>query len=156
MYSGYELHENVPLRKGSEEYLDAEKYQLRPRDWSRSDSLAPLVAQVNRIRRHHCGAVSLLRTLRLHHVDGDAMLCVSRSTDDRSDVLLLVVNLDPFNIREGTTWLDLRGLGMPEDAPFEAHDELTDTTYVWQGPSNYVRLDPGLQPAHVLHLRPRQ
>lgn len=83
------------------------------------------------------------------------MLCFSRTDDARSDVLLVVVNLDPVNPREAVTWLDLSALGMPEDAPFEAHDELTDTTYVWNGPANYVRLDPSVQPAHVLHLRKR-
>ncbi len=155
MYAGYELCERVPVRRGSEEYVDAEKYQLRPRDWTRSDSLAPLITQVNRIRRAHCGAISQLRTLRLHHVGNDAMLCFSRSDDARSDVLLVVVNLDPVNVREATTWLDLGVLGLTDTRPYEAHDELTDTTYVWNGPENYVRLDPSSQPAHVLHLRPR-
>jgi starch synthase (maltosyl-transferring) len=156
MYAGYELCESTPVRSGSEEYMDAEKYQLRPRDWSRADSLAPLITTVNRIRRRHCGAVSQLRTLRLHHIGNDAMLCFSRSDDAASDVLLVIVNLDPFNVREAVTWLDLRGLGMPEDAPFEAHDEITDTTYIWNGPANYVRLDPAAgQAAHVLHLRRR-
>ena len=155
MYAGYELCEGVPVRRGSEEYVDAEKYQLRPRDWTRSDSLAPLITRVNRIRRAHCKAISQLRTLRLHHVSNDAMLCFSRSDDARSDVLLVVVNLDPLNVREATTWLDLGVLGLSDGRPYEAHDELTDTTYVWNGPENYVRLDPSLQPAHVLHLRPR-
>jgi starch synthase (maltosyl-transferring) len=68
----------------------------------------------------------------------------------------VIVNLDPFKVGEATTWLDLGALGLPDDRPFEAHDELTDTTYVWHGAANYVRLDPSLgQPAHVLHLRPR-
>ncbi|TMD94578.1 MAG: alpha-1,4-glucan--maltose-1-phosphate maltosyltransferase [Chloroflexi bacterium] len=156
MYAGYELFENTPVRSGSEEYLDAEKYQLRPRDWARAGSLAPLISRVNRIRRRHCGAVSQLRTLRLHHVSNDALLCFSRSDDARSDVLLVVVNLDPVNVREGTTWIDLGALGVPDDRPFEAHDELTDTTYIWHGAANYVRLDPAAgQAAHVLHLRPR-
>ena len=71
------------------------------------------------------------------------------------DVVLLVVNLDPYAPHEGVTWLDLEALGLAADRPFEAHDELSDTTYVWHGPSNYVRLDPAVQPAHVFHLRAR-
>jgi len=153
MYAGYELFENTPVRSGSEEYLDAEKYQLRPRDWARAGSLAPLISRVNRIRRRHCGAVSQLRTLRLHHVSNDALLCFSRSDDARSDVLLVVVNLDPVNVREGTTWIDLGALGVPDDRPFEAHDELTDTTYIWHGAANYVRLDPAA--GQAAHVRPR-
>jgi starch synthase (maltosyl-transferring) len=155
MYSGYELCENLPLREGSEEYLDSEKYQLKPRDWDAPGSIAPLVTLVNTVRRRHQSAVSQLRTLRLHHIDSDQLLCFTRMDDARSDVLLVIVNLDPFAAHEGTTWLDLYELGIPWDIPFEAHDELTGITYVWQGPSNYVRLDPAVQAAHVFHLRPR-
>ena len=155
MYSGYELFENTPVREGSEEYLHSEKYQFRPRRWDTPDSLAPMVTQVNAIRRRHAEAIALLRTLRIHHADSEAILCVSRMDDAREDVLLLLVNLDPFGVHEATTWLDLDALGIPGDQPFEAHDELTGDTYVWQGPANYVRLDPAERPGHVLHLRRR-
>ncbi|HWF57665.1 MAG TPA: maltotransferase domain-containing protein [Candidatus Dormibacteraeota bacterium] len=153
MYSGYELCENLAVREGSEEYLNSEKYQLRARDWNDPRSLAPMVAQLNGIRRRHAQAIGLLRTLRVHHIDGEHMLCVSRMSDDGGDVLLLIVNLDPRSAHESTTWLDLEALGIPRDAPFTAHDELTGATYTWWGPANYVRLDPAVQPAHVLHLR---
>ena len=83
------------------------------------------------------------------------MLSVSRVRQTRYDVLLVVVNLDPYHPQEGTIWLDLEALGIPADIPFEAQDELTGTKYVWQGPESYVRLDPAQQPAHVLHLRRR-
>ena len=156
MYSGYELFENTAVREGSEEYLNSEKYQLRSRDWNDPRSLAPMIAQVNGIRRRHAEAIALLRTLHVHHVNSDHMLCVSRMSDDGSDVLLVIVNLDPYSAHEGTTWLDLAALGIPGSAPFTAHDELTDATYTWWGPSNYVRLDPAVQPAHVLHLRAQQ
>ena len=69
--------------------------------------------------------------------------------------MLVVVNLDPHAPQYDWLTLDLDLLGLPADLPFEAHDELTGTTYVWQGPHPYVRLDPAVQPAHVLHLRPR-
>ena len=70
-----------------------------------------------------------------------------------SDTVLTVVNLDPHRVNEDVLALDLPALGLPVDAPFEAHDELTDTTYVWNGPDPYVRLDPEIGPAHVFHLR---
>jgi len=155
MYSGYELVENVPAREGSEEYLDSEKYQLRPRNWEDPHSIAPFITQLNAIRRRHAAAIAQLSTLRLHHIDGDYLLCVSRSTAARDDVLLLVVNLDPFQAHEAMTWLDLGALGLAAEHPFEAHDELTGATYVWQGSANFVRLDPAVQPAHILHLRKR-
>jgi starch synthase (maltosyl-transferring) len=155
MYSGYELYENVAVREGSEEYLDSEKYQYRPRTWDQPGSLAPMVARVNDIRRRHRRAVSLLRTLRLHHVDNDGLLCFSRSSDERDDMLLVIVNLDPFAAREGSTWLDLGALGLRDDQYYEVQDELGGGSWVWQGPHNYVRLDPSLQPAHVFSVRPR-
>jgi starch synthase (maltosyl-transferring) len=153
MYSGYELFENIAVREGSEEYLNSEKYQLHPRDWNDPRSLAPMITQLNGIRRHHREAVALLRTLRVHHVNSEQMLCVSRMSDDGADVLLVIVNLDPWSAHEATTWLDLEALGMPANEPFTAHDELSGATYTWYGPANYVRLDPAYQPAHVLHLR---
>jgi starch synthase (maltosyl-transferring) len=112
-----------------------------------------MVAHVNGIRRRHPEAIALLRTLRLHHIDSEHMLCVSRMSDDGSDVLLVIVNLDPHSAHEATTWLDLPALGIPEGEPFAVHDELTGATYTWWGPANYVRLDPAVQPAHVFHLR---
>ena len=154
MYSGYELYENIAVREGSEEYLNSEKYQVRIRDWNDPRSLAPMVETVNGIRRRHREAIALLRTLHVHHIDSPDMLCVSRMSDDGRDVLLIIVNLDPHSAHEATTWLDLAALGIPADAPFSAHDELTGATYSWWGPANYVRLDPAYQPAHVLHLRP--
>jgi starch synthase (maltosyl-transferring) len=155
MYSGYELYENTPLREGSEEYLNSEKYQYRPRNWERADSLAPLITRVNEVRRAHRGAVGLLRTLQLHAADNDGVLCFSRATDERDDVLLVVVNLDPFNTREATLWLDLGALGLRDNQYYEVHDELSGQSWVWHGAANYVRLDPAVQPGHVFAVRPR-
>jgi starch synthase (maltosyl-transferring) len=156
MYSGYELCESTPLREGSEEYLDSEKYQLKPRDWSEPRSLAPFIGRLNQIRAAHRGAIAQLSTLRVHHVNDDAMLCVSRATANKEDVVLLIVNLDPHHPHEATTWLDLEALGVSADRPFEVHDELGGGTFTWQGPVNYVRLDPSQQPAHILHVRRSQ
>ena len=155
MYSGYELCERVAAEPGSEEYACSDKYQLRPRDWNRADSLAPYITRLNEIRHRHREAIALLPALRIQEIKNDSMLCVSRVNQARDDALLVVVNLDPYHPQEGTIWLDLEGLGIPGDIPFEAHDELTGTTYVWQGPESYVRLDPAQQSAHVLHLRQR-
>jgi starch synthase (maltosyl-transferring) len=83
----------------------------------------------------------------------DWMLCVSRSTPDKEDVIILIVNLDPHHPREASTWLDLGALGVAADRPFEVHDELGGETYTWHGAVNYVRLDPAWLPAHVLHVR---
>ena len=144
MYSGYELCESAAVREGSEEYLDSEKYQLRPRDWSQPGSIAPFITRLNEIRNGHRDAIAQLSTLRLHHMTDESMLCVSRSTPDKDDVIILIVNLDPHHPREANTWLDLGALGVTADRPFEVHDELGGETYTWHGAVNYVRLDPAL------------
>ncbi|MEY9848430.1 starch synthase (maltosyl-transferring) [Streptacidiphilus sp. BW17] len=107
VYSGYELYENAPAHPGSEEYLDSEKYQLRPRDWSRTDTLAPLLATLNRFRREH-PALQELRDLRFHPIDNDHLLAFSKrgGEGESADEVLVVVNLDPHRAHEGTLTLD--------------------------------------------------
>jgi starch synthase (maltosyl-transferring) len=147
VYSGFELCENEPFSDANEEYLHSEKYELKARDWGRADSLAPFLARLNEIRRAH-PALQRLRGLRFHHSNTDGILAYSRSTPDGSDTMLVVVNLDPDNVREDTLWLDL-GVA----PPFEVHDELNDVTYTWDGNDPYVRIDPAEFPAHVFHVR---
>ncbi|MFN2606875.1 MAG: alpha-1,4-glucan--maltose-1-phosphate maltosyltransferase [Acidimicrobiales bacterium] len=152
IYSGYELCENEPASESNEEYLYSEKYELKSRHWDHPSSLAPLVTRLNEIRRRH-PALAELSNVVVHPTYNDEILSWSKHTDDLSDVVLVVVNLDPYAAHDDTLTLDLATLGLPWDLPYEAHDELTGTTYTWQGGHPYVRLDPLLQPAHVLSLR---
>jgi starch synthase (maltosyl-transferring) len=150
IYSGYELYENVPVETGSEEYLHSEKYELKPRDYSRADSLAPYITRINEIRHKH-PALSELTNLTFHHIDKDHMLAFSKSSPGQ-DAILVIVNLNPFHWEEATVHLDLEALGVQEGREFEVHDLITDTTYVWRGSSSYVRLDPYEEPAHVFRI----
>ncbi|MEV0600904.1 alpha-1,4-glucan--maltose-1-phosphate maltosyltransferase [Streptomyces sp. NPDC050315] len=156
VYAGYELCEGTPVRDGSEEYLDSEKYQLRPRDWQTAGregrSIAPLITALNRLRRRH-PALQQLRALHFHHVDNDAVLAYSKR--EGADVVLTVVNLDPHHTHEATVSLDMPELGLDRHESVPVRDELTGETYHW-GRDNYVRLEPGsgIAPAHVLSLRP--
>ncbi len=81
MYSGYELFEREAVRPGSEEYLDSEKYQYRPRNWETAEregrTLTTYIAQLNRLRRAH-PALQRLRNLRFHHVDQPEIICFSK------------------------------------------------------------------------------
>jgi starch synthase (maltosyl-transferring) len=152
IYSGYELYENEPASEANEEYGDSEKYEIKRRDWSRPDSLAPWIAILNAARRRH-PAFSRLRNLSFHHSDNPSIVAYAKQTEDGSDVVLMAVNLDPDRVQETTLGLDLGALGLPRDAPFEAYDELTGRAFTWQGERPYVRLDPAVEPAHLLHLR---
>ncbi|MFG3155460.1 maltotransferase domain-containing protein [Streptomyces sp. NPDC048219] len=151
VYAGYELYENVPMGPGSEEYLDSEKYQLRPRDragaQSTGDSLAPLIRALNDIRRAH-PALHQLRNLRFHRTDNDAVTCFSKRTAG-GDWVLVVLNLDPHETREATVTLDLPALGLERSETFTVRDALSGEDYRW-GRDNYVRLDPRHRVAHIL------
>ena len=151
MYSGYELYENQPASPSNEEYLHSEKYELKSRDWADPRSMAPFISLVNGARRRH-PALQRLRNIAFHGTDNPNVIAYSKHTDDRSDVVLVVVSLDPHNTVEATLDLDLGLLGLPWDQPFEAFDELTFQSFPWSGNHPYVRLDP-FQAAHVLHLR---
>jgi starch synthase (maltosyl-transferring) len=144
----FELMERTPREEGSEEYLDSEKYQIRHRDLDRTDSLRPFLARLNKIRRAHA-ALQRNDTLRFHHIDNDQLLCWSKRTAPGDDVVLCVVNLDPWNTQSGWISLDLGELGVPDDAAFVLHDLLTNAKYEWRGPHNFVALDPRSVPAHV-------
>ena len=163
IYSGYELVENVP-RPGVEEQIDNEKYELKPRDWSQADALGirTLLARLNELRRAH-PALAQLRNLTVHPTSDDALLCFSRhlaaehSPTGVADTILVVVNLDPHAAREGVVSLDLAALGVQPSgsgagALFAAHDELSGATYAW-GDRAFVRLDPHVQCAHLIHVR---
>jgi starch synthase (maltosyl-transferring) len=167
VYSGYELYENTPLRPGSEEYMDSEKYQYRPRAWKTAArdglGMAGYLTTLNRIRKSH-PALHQLRNLRFHHVDQPDWICFSKRVSSREeavaevglaapggsgpDTVLVVVNLDPRQAREATVWLDLPALGIDAGAEFTVTDELDGASYRW-GQSNYVRLDPAYRPAHI-------
>ena len=157
VYSGYELYESEVLRPGAEEYLDSEKFQLRPRDYAAAlaegRSLEPWITRLNEIRRAH-PALQQMRTLHFHHVDHDALLAWSKQDPATGDTVVVVLSLDPHETREGTLHLDLAALGLPGDARLVAHDEVTGETYEW-GPSNYVRLDPVRACAHIVSVAPR-
>jgi starch synthase (maltosyl-transferring) len=173
IYSGYELCENTPLRPGSEEYLDSEKYQYRPRDWDTAArdqlGISGYIADLNRIRRSHV-ALHWLRNLRFHQVDQPELICFSKRLHgagtsserssgqaapqagerggDAADTVLVVVNLDPHQAREATVWLDMPALGMDWHEGFSVKDELSGEIHRW-GQANYVRLDPAVRPAHI-------
>jgi starch synthase (maltosyl-transferring) len=151
VYSGYELYEHVAVKPGSEEYLDSEKYRLRPRDWAGAEaagrSLAPYLRRLNEIRRQH-PALQQLRTLRFHQVDNPNLICFSKTDPGSQDAVLVVCALDGQNRQIGTTTLDMPTLGLDWHERFAVTDEITGARYDW-GQVNYVELDPYWEPAHV-------
>jgi starch synthase (maltosyl-transferring) len=182
LYSGYELFENVPVRPGSEEYLDSEKYQIKPRDWEATGNLNPEIQRINTIRRQH-RALQLYSNLTFHHSDNPNVLFYRKAPSEpmrqwsaggqlvpdhvlRGAVngvlteagaphggdILVAVNLDPHHAQETTVEVPIGALGIGDDETYVMHDLLTGSRYSWRGARNYVRLEPPAQVGHVFRV----
>jgi starch synthase (maltosyl-transferring) len=148
----FELCENRPIRPGSEEYLDSEKYQIRHWDIDNPDSLRSLIARVNHIRRENRGLQSDL-SLRFHPVDNDQLIVYSKTTGDLSNIIVVVVNLDPHHTQSGWVDLPVESFQLDPHQPYQVHDLLTNARYFWHGTHNYVELNPQTMPAHIFRIR---
>ncbi len=148
----FELMESVPREAGTEEYRDSEKYQLRHWDFDRPDSLWPLIARINRIRRDNV-ALQSDRSLEFCRIDNDQLIGYVKHDREAQNIVLMVVNLDAHNTQSGWLHLDLARLGLQNDGLYQVHDLLTDQRYSWRGPDNFVILDPRRIPAHIFRIR---
>ena len=166
IYSGYELCENVPVRPGSEEYLDSEKYQIRIRDWDAPGHIKALIARVNALRREH-RALQFNEGLRFHNTDNPALLWFSKSDPKiepglifsttamkiRPGSIFVVANTDPHNLQHGWVEVPIGDLGLTGQSTYVVEDLLDGTRYTWTGAWNYVRLDPAERMAHIFVIR---
>jgi starch synthase (maltosyl-transferring) len=153
IYSGYELCENVPAKPGSEEYLDSEKYEIRPRHWDQPGSLRELIARINEIRRQY-RVLQQNATLQFHDTDNPAFLWFSKSDPEGSRARVFVAaNTDPHWMQHGWVRMPLWELGIPANRLYVVEDLLDNSRYTWRGEWNYVRLDPAERVAHIFVIR---
>ncbi len=147
----YELGENTPMKPGSEEYRNSEKYEIRHWDRNASHSLAPLMTKLNQIRNSN-PALQTNERLCFHDVDNPHLLCYSKSNADHSNTILIAINLDPSQEQAGWIDLDLGELAIPYNRNFDVEDLLTGKHYQWHDRSNYVALRPETMPAHIFRV----
>jgi starch synthase (maltosyl-transferring) len=150
IYSGFELCEGRAV-PGTEEYLDSEKYQYRHWDWKQPDNIKDLVTAINRIRRENV-ALHSNAGLAFYETDNPNLIAFGKIAPDRSNAILVIVNLDYQRMEQGFVSLPLDRLTLPQDAPYDVVDLLDGARYTWRGDRNYVRLDPAEKVAHVLLL----
>jgi len=154
VYSGFELFEGTPVKPGSEEYLDSEKYELRPRDYHQAlnegRSLEPFIGRLNEIRRSH-PALQQLRNIHFHEIDNPELLAYSKTDPATGDTVIVVVTLNSFEMREGFVRLDMPELGLDWQDSFQVTDEITGESFDWRE-RNYVRLQPWENVAHILRV----
>ena len=150
----FELGEGRAKEPGSEEYLDSEKYQLRSWNIDSPDSLREMITLVNEIR-HENLALQSDRGLRFHTTENESLIAYTKSTTDLADVVLTVVNLDPHHTQAGMVTLPLKDLGLETDKSYQAHELLSGARYMWNGPRNYVEINPHAAPAQIFRFRRR-
>ncbi|SER79275.1 maltotransferase domain-containing protein [Corynebacterium cystitidis] len=154
VYSGYELYEHVPVHEGSEEYLDSEKYELRPRDFQTAldngDSLEPYITQLNHIRREN-PALQQLRNIHFHDIENPNLIAYSKVDAVTGNAVLVVVNLDSYGGQEGMINVDMEAIGLRHGDTFKVHDAVSGAEYIW-GDRNFVRLEPLKDVAHIFIL----
>lgn len=151
----YELGENTPAKKVSEEYLNSEKYEVRRWKLDAPQSIAPLITRVNEIRREN-KALQSDWSLKFHTVDNPMVMCyhkrASGAPGEPDNVILVAINLDSQNEQAGWIDLDLKALGIAHDETFDVEDLLTGIHYKWHDRSNYVALRPDVMPAHIFRV----
>ncbi|WP_277963153.1 alpha-1,4-glucan--maltose-1-phosphate maltosyltransferase [Pseudomonas sp. RIT-To-2] len=144
MYSGFELCESAPI-PGKEEYLDSEKYEIRPRDYTQPGNIIAEIAQLNRIRRQN-PALQTHLGLAFFQCWNDNIVYFGKRTADRRNYILVAVSLDPHNVQEAHFELPLWELGLDDSAATQGEDLMTGHRWTWYGKTQWMRIDPGHQP----------
>ncbi|HLY06780.1 MAG TPA: alpha-1,4-glucan--maltose-1-phosphate maltosyltransferase [Rhizomicrobium sp.] len=151
MYSGFELCEAEPL-PGREEYMDSEKYEIKPRDWKAPGNIIAEITALNRLRREEPALQSHLG-LAFYNAFNDNLLYYGKSAPGHRDRILVAVNLDPHNAQEADFEIPLWEWGLSDDQSLECEDLLDGRRWVWQGKIQHMRLTPDA-PYAIWRVRP--
>ena len=131
--------------------MDSEKYEIKEWDVDDANSLQDVIRLLNQARRSN-PALQSDWGLRFHEISNEMLLCYSKATEDRSNAVVVIVNLDPRHAHAGWVTLDTAALGIGGRA-YQMHDLLSGRRLLWSGARNYVALDPKLSPALVFQVR---
>lgn len=150
VYSGFELCEAAAI-PGKEEYLDSEKYEIKPRDWQAPGNIIAEITRLNRIRRSEPALQSHLG-LTFYNAFNDNILCFGKRAGADGDIVLVAVNLDPFNAHEAGIEVPLWEFGLPDHASVAVEDLMRGHRFHWHGKSQSIRLDPRELPFSIWRL----
>ena len=148
----FELMEKSPLEPGREEYLNSEKYEIKQWDFNQSNNLKKIISRVNTVRREN-KALQNTWSLKFHEIDNEALICYSKHTEDLDNIILVIVNLDPNYTHSGWIHFPVKTFNINEDTPYQVHDLLSGTYFMWQGEFNYIEINPGVIPVHIFRVR---
>jgi starch synthase (maltosyl-transferring) len=150
VYSGFELCEAAAV-PGKEEYLDSEKYEIKPRDWQAPGNIIAEITRLNRIRRSQPALQSHLG-LTFYNAFSDEILCFGKRARPDGDIILVAVNLDPFDAHEAGIEVPLWEFGLPDDGSIAVEDLMRGHRFHWHGKSQSIRLDPRELPFSIWRL----
>jgi starch synthase (maltosyl-transferring) len=151
IYNGFELCEGTP-KPGTEEYLNSEKYQYKVWDWDRPGNIKAFIKKLNTVRKAH-PALQTYSNVHFYESDNENIIFYGKYTPDLQDIILVIVNLDPFKKEESFISVPIEELQIRPDESYQVIDLLTEEKFYWQGTRNFVSLDPEKEPAHILMVR---
>jgi starch synthase (maltosyl-transferring) len=146
----YEWHDNIPM-PGKEEYFNSEKYEIKHHDWKKTNSMTDIISILNAARKNN-KALQSTWNLQFCTIENENLLGYLKATDDLSNIILLVVNLDAHSRQSGYIQLPLSTLKINGRVNVKAHDIVTDEQYTWTQEWNYIELDPYKMPFHLFKL----
>lgn len=139
---------------GKEEYHDSEKYEIKIWDRDKEGNLKDFITRVNRIRKENA-ALQQTFNITFYEVDNSSLICYGKISSDESNIMLIVVNIDPFHIHSGWVKIPIHDFGIDPSQPYMVHDLLGEEKYIWQGERNYVEINPHISPAYIFRIRRR-
>lgn len=154
VYSGFELCEAAAL-PGREEYLDSEKYEIRPRDFAAPGNIIAEITHLNRLRRSHPALQSHLG-VSFYNAGNDQMLVYGKRAPGAEDMVLVAISLDPHHPQETGFEIPLWEWKLPDDGAIEVEDLVSGERFVWHGKNQHLRLDPAVLPYAIWRLSPRR
>jgi starch synthase (maltosyl-transferring) len=151
MYSGYELCEATPV-PGKEEFLNSEKYEYKVWDWDRPGNITEYVGTINRIRGENA-ALHEYDNLRFFWADDDNVICYGKKTQDNANIVIAVVNLDPYHAHETRIHFPIQDFGIAPDEQYRVDELISGESFFWTGGSQRIELDPDDEPARFFSIR---
>ncbi|MBS1558682.1 MAG: alpha-1,4-glucan--maltose-1-phosphate maltosyltransferase [Bacteroidetes bacterium] len=146
----YEFYENTPI-DGKEEYFNSEKYEVRHYDWKKTNRMTDIMTMINRARKNNT-ALQSTWNIQFCEVGNDQLIAYLKATDDLSNLILVVVNLDPQQTQSGYVQLPKEKLRLSDRINIKLFDLMTDEHYTWTQEWNFVEINPHKMPFHLFQL----
>ena len=148
--NGYELLEDSAL-PGVEEYADSEKYQIRVRDWNKPGHIKETIRKLNRLRNEN-PALQAVDNVTFLTTDNEHVLAYVKMTPDRSNGLVIAVNLDPHRSQEATVQIPMDKLAFSWENGFDAQDLISNAPFHFFK-STHLRIDPAGPPFRIFQIQ---